>query len=85
VTYRNPFVYQIQYETRQAVEAAGGKFDQDVFARALRKAKRWMVAAYGSQDYEAYIAESGASIAFFYAETLAEPAGKRTFNRGRSA
>lgn len=67
-----------------ATEKEIGYIDRDVFRKSLDKAKRFMVAAYGSEDFEQFIDETGGSIACFVQETLAKPDGLNTFNRKNS-
>jgi hypothetical protein len=68
---------------RQAVQkAVGNTFNEDIFQKALLKAKRWMVNAYGSVDYSNFIGECGEDAVLpYYEETLKVPDGVATSNR----
>jgi len=72
---------QVELIKAETQKALGRELSDDIFQKALAKAKRWMKNAYGSVDLEEYIAESGGSIAGYYTETEERPDGLNTFNR----
>jgi hypothetical protein len=62
-------------------QAIGPDFSEEIFQKAVGKAKRWMKLAYGAVDWDSFLAENGgASIVVYYRETLEKPDGRGTFN-----
>lgn len=66
--------------TRRAVLESGKDFDLAVFEKAYGRAKRWMVAAYGSVDLDNYAGESCLDLSCYYYDVLNATANK-SFNR----
>ena len=60
------------------------KFDQQINDSGIRKAERWMRAAYGKVDWTEYESETGNAadaVEVFCKESLAVPDGIATSNR----
>ncbi len=60
---------------------ANGTVCLEFFGKAIRKAERWMIKAFGGIDWAEM---QPGTVVGFYADTLRDPLGKKTFNRGRS-
>lgn len=61
-------------------EVVGVTFSPAIFDRAYAKAKRWDNKA--GADTFSDATEAARLVGFFYHETLKEPDGRKTFNRG---
>jgi hypothetical protein len=67
------------------LQKAGVEVDSVILDKAIAKAKRHMVAKYGSVDYDEEVGESGfGNVESFYRETQNNPNGMNTFNRDRA-
>lgn len=59
--------------------------DPALVEKAIKKAERWMRAAYGSIDWEELQNETGdavGNVMGYLVETKDQPDGRKTFNRG---
>ena len=64
--------------------ADGGRYAPEVIESGLRKAERWMRAAYGAVDWTELQNETGdavGQVAGYCEESLQKPDGLGTFNR----
>lgn len=71
---------------KQIREKLQDRYTLEVINKAIAKAERWMRAAYGEVDWQGYGDEIGdpvEGVETYCKETMANPDGRRTFNRGR--
>ena len=76
---KDGLLLKIRENTIRRLQTKGIEIDNDIYQKALSKAKRWMKSAYGSLNYGEYLQEC-TDVSYYYLECLDEPTGINTFN-----